>query len=488
MSAKVATITMRRALNDPALLGKVLDGESWQAWRVLLIAMMGEALTDEERPIFTKLTGREREPLQRVEEFWGIIGRRGGKSRAISALAVFLAVFRAPKNLAVGERPVVLCLAQNQKQAAVVLGYAAGIIEDTPLLATLIKNRTSDSIELTNGVAIEVRAASFRGIRGVTAAAVICDEIAFWYSSDGTSVNPAEEILNAVRPALASTGGPLFGISSPYARRGPMWEADKRHYGPNGDPLILVAHGASWDLNPSPQLKKFIDRAYESDPISAAAEYGAQHRSDLEAFVNLEAAEACVSLGVFERAPLSSQHYCGFVDPSGGSADSMTLGIAHLEGEVPILDAIREQKPPFSPEACVASFVETLKTYGVTKVHGDRYAGEWPRQQFRKHGIDYEPSERNRSEIYGELLPLINSGKCELLDDKKMITQLVSLERRTSRAGKDSIDHPPGQHDDRINAAAGAIVLASAGKQPMVISQEFLNNIRSLSRRPRYSF
>jgi hypothetical protein len=31
------------------------------------------------------------EPLERVEELWGIIGRRGGKTRAASALAVYLA-------------------------------------------------------------------------------------------------------------------------------------------------------------------------------------------------------------------------------------------------------------------------------------------------------------------------------------------------------------------------------------------------------------
>jgi hypothetical protein len=62
------TVTMRRALSDVALLGGVLDGESWQAWRVLLIASMGEALTDSERVTFTAMTGRACEPLQRVEE------------------------------------------------------------------------------------------------------------------------------------------------------------------------------------------------------------------------------------------------------------------------------------------------------------------------------------------------------------------------------------------------------------------------------------
>ena len=36
--------------------------------------------------------------------------------------------------------------------------------------------------------------------------------------------------------------------------------------------------------------------------------------------------------------------------------------------------------------------------------------------------------------------------------------QLSSLERRTARGGKDSIDHSPGMHDDIANAVAGALV------------------------------
>jgi hypothetical protein len=83
-------VTMRRALSDEPLLGGVLGGDSWLALRILLIAM-GEALTDEERAIFAKLTGREREPGERVDELWCVIGRRGGKSRAIAALLVYLA-------------------------------------------------------------------------------------------------------------------------------------------------------------------------------------------------------------------------------------------------------------------------------------------------------------------------------------------------------------------------------------------------------------
>ena len=342
-------MTMRRALSDPALLGSVLAGDSWRAWRILLIATMGEALDDEERAIFQSLTGRPVEPGERVDELWAVIGRRGGKSRAIAILIVFIAVFvDHSAMLVVGERPVVLCLAPSQKQAGVVFGYIAGILESVPMLAKLIASKTAETLALTNSIEIEVRTASFRNVRGVTAVAVVGDEAAFWYSEDSGSANPDTAILDALRPSLATTGGLLAVISSPYARRGAVYEAYARDYGEKGDPRILVARGASRAFNPSlPQ--KVVDRALERDAASASAEYLGLFRSDLEAFVNLEVVEACITPGIFERGPLPGVHYSAFCDPSGGSADSMTLAIVHRddgEGRV-ILDAVREAKPPF---------------------------------------------------------------------------------------------------------------------------------------------
>jgi hypothetical protein len=447
-------VPLRQALADPALLGTVLPGETWAAWRTLLIAAMGEPLTDEERETFTRLTGRPSEPLERVEELWGIVGRRGGKTRAGAVLSVYLAALCDHPNIAVGERPVSLFLGQNQKQAAVAFNYALGVLQHVPLLSELVTSTSADTISLTTGVDLMIRAASFRGLRGITCVNVIADEAAFW--RDDTSANPDVEILAAIRPSLATTCGPLIVLSSPYARRGALYEAYRRDYGSDGDPRILVAHGASRDFNPSlPQ--RVVDRAMERDPAAASAEYLGQFRSDLEAFVSRDAIEAVVSPGVHERAPLTGVQYRAFCDPAGGNGlDSMTLAISHEEGSRAIVDLIRERKPPFSPSAVVAEFAADLKRYRLTRVEGDRYAGSWPAESFLAHGITYVPSAKPKSDIYRDLLPLLNSGRVDLLDHEKLVTQLCSLERRTSRGGRDSIDHAPGAHDDVANAVAGA--------------------------------
>lgn len=83
--------SMREALEDPQIFGGVLPGETWQAWRVVLIASQGEPLTPEEREIYHLLSGREREPATPCKEVWGVVGRRGGKTRAFAVAAAYFA-------------------------------------------------------------------------------------------------------------------------------------------------------------------------------------------------------------------------------------------------------------------------------------------------------------------------------------------------------------------------------------------------------------
>jgi hypothetical protein len=104
-----------------------------------------------------------------------------------------------------------------------------------------------------------------------------------------------------------------------------------------------------------------------------------------------------------------------------------------------------ERRPPFSPEAVVEEFAAVLKAYGCLEVTGDRYAGEWPRKRFAAHGINYRPADQPKGDLYRDLLPLLNSGTVDLLDDRRLVAQLCGLERRTARGGRDSIDHGPGR-------------------------------------------
>lgn len=460
-------VPMRDALADPNLLGGAIHGDSWLPWRTLLIAAMGERLTDEERAVFTALTGRDVEPLEQVEEVWGIVGRRGGKTRAAGTLAAYVGgLCDHSEYLAPGERGVIPILAASVTQAGRAFMHAKGILQHSPVLAELIDgDPTADTIRLTSLVDIEVKPANFRTVRSITAVAAIADEIAFWQIEG--AANPDSEILNALRPSLATTGGPLFVISSPYAKRGELYATFKRDYGAAGDPVILVAKGASKTFN-STLPDRVIKRAYERDAAAASSEYGGEFRNDIQAFIDRDIVEACVSRGVHERPRQHGIQYRAFVDPSGGSNDAFTMAIGHSGTETAILDVVRERKPPFSPEATVSEFCTVLKAYGVTEVTGDRYAGEWPREQFRKHGIAYALAESPRSDLYRDMLPVLNSGKADLLDNSALVTQIVGLERRVARGGRESIDHAPNAHDDIANSVAGLLSLLAPKDGPTV--------------------
>jgi Terminase large subunit, ATPase domain len=433
--------------------------ESWQSWRSVLAVVDGTPERCADPDLVRRISGRETLPPGPFRELWGICGRRAGKSRITAAIAIHRACF-VPYQLAPGEIGTFVCLATDREQAKVVFRYVRSMIAAVPALLALVTRETQDEIEFGSlNTAIKVKTANYRALRGETLIGVSCDEMAYWQSED--AANPDEEILRAIRPAMMSVANALLVIiSSPYRRAGVLWKTYRQSFGTT-DARRLVIKADTLTMNPLADREE-IEQAYEEDPVSAAAEFGAEFRSDVDTFIAREVLDALIDPGVHERPPVVGMGYRAFVDPSGGSADSFTLAIGHSEDGREILDAVRERRPPFSPEQVVAEFAETLKSYRVSSVTGDRYAGEWPREQFRKHGIIYNPSERNKSEIYSAALPLMNSGRVRLLDDKT-IAQLAGLERRTSRVGKDSIDHAPGGHDDRANAVCGVLTMQAAG-------------------------
>jgi hypothetical protein len=443
-------------LDDPNVFPDVMQGPTWGPWRVAFKAMFGLPMADPERELFTRCTGRTGPPERQVAEFWAICGRRGGKTYALSVVACWLALFRDYRaHRRPGELVTVLLVAGDRVQARMAFRYIRGILRGAPMLERQIVRETSEEIELASGVLIEVATNSYRLIRGRTITALLADEVSFWHA-DGA--NPADEVLVAARPAMLSIPDSLLMVAStPYARRGPVWEAYRRYFGQD-DPATLVWSAPSLVMNPS-LPERLIQRAFEDDPASAAAEYDAQFRSDVQGFIGRAEVMACVMEGVRERARVANVTYRAFCDPSAGRSDSMALAIAHKEPDgTAMLDCVRVVQPPFVPASVAAEFSATLRSYGLAACVGDRFGGEWVSSEFRKHGVSYEPAPKAKSAYYQELLPMINSQQVALLDLAIVVNQLCALERRVGRGARDVVDHPPLQHDDAINCAAGALV------------------------------
>jgi hypothetical protein len=456
-------VNILQALDDPALFEPHFKGPSWNAWKAWLAALFALPMNDAALALYRAQTGREATPTAPFNEAALIVGRRGGKSRILALVAVYLATFRDyTPYLAPGEVATVAVIAADRRQARTIFRYASGLLRAVDLLSGLVENESGETITLTNRVVIEIATASFRVTRGYSYAAVLCDETAYWRSDD-TSANPDVEIFRAIRPGMSSIPGAiLLNASSPYRRAGLLWTTFQRHFGKDGV-RVLVWKADTATMNPKID-PAIIAEAYEDDPESAASEYGAEFRTDIADFIGRVVVDACVESGCYERpSAKAAGRYTAFLDAAGGSgSDSMTLGIAHTEDGIAILDAIRERKPPFSPDDVVSEFAALMKSYGVREATSDRWGGDWIGEAFRKHGITVQPSAKPKSDIYRELLPLLNGHRCSLLDNPRLTAQLCGLERRTARGGRDSIDHATGAHDDVANSAAGCLVAANA--------------------------
>ncbi|WP_428487214.1 hypothetical protein [Rhodopila sp.] len=455
------------ALTDPEMFGPHFRGTSWNAWRAFVAALFAAPMTTEQVALFRLYTGRTTAPATPFTEAALIVGRRGGKSRVLAFVAVALAVLRSyDEHLAAGEVATIGVLAQTQKQGRSIFRFVQGLLREIPSLRPMILDETQDTILLSNRVQIEIAAASFRSTRGYSYAAVLADEVAFWRSEE--SLNPDTEILRALRPGMASIPGSVLMLaSSPYGKKGALYNSFRRHYGKD-DARVLVWKAPTEAMNPriDPAI---IAEAYEEDPEAARAEYGAEFRDDLADFITREAIDAITMWGRHELPPEPGAEHQAFVDPSGGASDSFTLAIGHQAGDIGILDALLEIRPPFDPDVAVAECAALLKRYGITRIVGDHYAGLWPVARFAAHGITFEQSARGKSDIYADFLPLANAGRVELLDHKRLASQFVGLERRTGRSGKDSIAEPKGAHDDCANAAAGVLVGLDLDRRPAMV-------------------
>jgi hypothetical protein len=442
------------------------DLQTWAAWRGFLKALFGEELDHGELALFRECTGRQQPNPAGYDEAWLICGRRSGKSFILALIAGYLATFKDWRPyLAPGEAATIMVIASDRRQARTIFRYCRALLTGPAVLKEMVEREVSGEIELTNGVVIEIHTASYSAVRGYTVVALLLDELAF-FPTDTEAADPDEEVINAARPAMATVPGAMMLVaSSPYARRGALWNVYRRYWGGDGGPLVWRA--STRTMNPTvPQ--EFIDEQFERDPLSAAAEYGAEFRTDIANFVSREVVDAAVVSGRHELPRLGGVFYMAFVDAAGGSgSDSMTLAIGHSEGELGerrVLDLVREWVPPFSPDDVAYEATVTLASYDITEIRGDRYGGEWVAERFREHGISYEPAEKFKNDLYREFLPILNSGRAELLDHSRLIAQLCALERRSARGGRESIDHPPNGHDDIANAVAGVLTLAGIEK------------------------
>lgn len=459
-------------LDSPELTPGTFEGDSWEPWRAVLSGAFAIPMNKKRRELFSDLSGGRKPPKERVAELIVIAGRRSAKTNTTAGVAVYLATVGVAmeglaEKLKPGERGVVSCIAVDRSQAKVLFSYIAGIFDESPVLSGMVEKRNAESIELNNRITIEVATNSFRTVRGKTRIAALLDEACFF--ADENSSTPDVELYRALTPSLATTGGMLIVISSPWAKRGLVYRKWQKHYGEDSAD-VLVIQGATEQFNPTID-KRILENAKQDDSESYQSEWGGQFRNDISAFIDRDSIERLCRPEPMELPRSQKQRfYYGFVDPTGGgqsaNADEFTCCIGHVEQGVVVVDCLRALRG--RPADIIKEYSILLRSYGISEVSGDKYAGYFAHDEFEKYGIRYNFTDERRTGLYQFALGVINSGACELPPCEKMVNQFCNLERRVSRSGTEQIDHgtAKGSHDDRANAIAGLIYTARRVNAP----------------------
>jgi Phage Terminase len=472
-------VEIDRALADDRMLGAGLSSVgTWQTWLIALKAAFALPLTEAEREEFRAIAGERGLPKHRVRELWCVAGRRSGKSRMAAAVAIFLALFQKHR-LSPGERGMCLVIAGSVDQARTVFNYVRGFLEAAPALAREVVALRRQEIELRNGIVIAVHSNSYRTVRGRTLVAAIFDETAFW--RDESTATPDTEVYTAVLPSLATTDGMLIGISTPYRKFGLLYQKHRDHFGVDDDD-VLVVQGGSTVFNPT-LSDATIAAQRAADPTAAGAEWDAQFRSDIGAFLDDDLIDAAVEHGrPLELPPVGGVVYRAFVDASGGAVggDAYTIAIGHREGDVCVIDAVRGTSGKFDPQEVTKEYAELCTAYHVHTIVGDNYAREWVAGAWRGVGKEYTRSPQPKGAIYLECLPMFTRGLARLPDHARLVRELRMLERRTHRSGKDTVEHPRNGHDDYANVVCGVLNLLRPASVP-----EFKPTLPFVAGRPR---
>lgn len=453
-------ISIIQAIEDKNIFASYFDDlASWKNWMIVLKALFGLKLSKPEMKVFRKCTRLRKQPKDRIREIWIRSGRRSGKSRIIAVTAVYLGLFVDwSKHISRGEKPFIFVVSPNKDQGQIIMGYVKELLDLNDSLRRKVKHDKAESIELSNGITIAIKSASWRSTRGFSALAVILEEIC-WFRWETDSRLRDTEIYRSLKPTLATIPNSiLFAISSPHSFQGLMADKFRKHEGKRGN--VLCWKSSTVLMNPTFDVQE-VKQAYKDDPEFARSEYGAEWRRDISSLLDIEVVSNAIDRKIFERPFQKGIDYVGFIDPSGGKSDSFCSGLAYQDKETKkiVLAVLREAQPPFRPETIVEEYSKLFKNYGVTAILSDAYAGAWVESAFQNFGITVNRATMNKSDYYLNALPLFNNGSIRLLDQERLKNQLMSLERKTRSGSRDAVDNFHG-HDDLSNTACAVLVEA----------------------------
>lgn len=409
----------------------------------------------------------------------GVLGRRSGKSSAITAFAALYEILFGGHLAYVkpGQDVVVPYIAQDLATAKANMIFIALLANDVPLLAKQILTASRDRIDFKNGIIITPEPPAIKTGRGIAVPVVIMDEVGFWYRT-AEAANPDYEVQRAVSFAQAQfPRAKQFIISTPYTEEGLLYEywkagTDGRHLPPEDrleyDGALVIQSSTAAMENPVITRKK-LAQLQRQDPDAFIRESLCRFVSAISGFLPVELVERATRGHGKERTRLQNEEaglkpmYVAAMDPAFRH-DTFAFTIMHMEPDGTVVqDVLRTWTPDaklgqrIDPAAVLAEIGDLTKAWGLSVVYSDQYQLEALQQLALMHNfaiIGNDFTGKSKAKMYGSLLHLLRTDKLRLLDVPVIYQQLTQLQKKNNPMGSVQIAAPPGRHDDVASVIA----------------------------------
>lgn len=464
---RLEELTITEFVRHPLVLN---DQSQSEPQITILKSIYGMPLTEGQLEIYRRGTGRETYDAKPCEEATVIAGRRGGKT----TLAVYIALYEATRDhgLPEGQEGHIMIIAKDLKQAQGAFRSLRGKLLKSPVLSQLIRKSTRDEIILENNIVIGCFPPNHDSVRGRSLIAVICDEIAFW-SQGEWAASPAEEVLAALRPGMATVDDTkLIKISTPYGKIGPIWQEFTRR----AELDFPVWQLSSMEMNPTLKREK-LERERRRDEDKFRREYLAEFTDSVTNWIPPEFIDHSIVRGRAELPPCQDIRYVAALDAATRGSDFAFAIVHKMPDDRVIVDYVRTWTPsktkemPLLIEPILLQIRDALERYGTNQITGDQFYSDALRQQFLKMQIicsKFEFTTASRSGLFTNLRDLLTERKLELLDDPKLIAQLRNLRQEQRPSGYVDV-RPVGGKDDSAVVVALAVKIALNEVRPLSI-------------------
>jgi phage FluMu gp28-like protein len=325
----------------------------------------------------------------------------------------------------------------------------------------MIKRETLTLIEFKNGSIIYCLPAGDNGdnLRGFTADVVVIDEGA--YVSD--------EIFPVINPMLATTGGKLIIIGTP-------WGVNNQFYRIFTEPKKYGFSAYKFKSIDNPNIsEKFLEREKKSLPMMMyLQEYEAEFVDEADSYLPYNIVKGCINEDLQERdLPVKGfKYYMGF-DPSRHGSDDNVVVILEKSPTTTQVIYIKENVGGKSLSQ-QANYIQDLnKIFNFHKILIDETGmGGGLVDILKERGIPVEGvtfSIKSKEQIFNNLKMNMSMGRPKIPKNQKLIKQLTELKYEYSDSGYIKIYSPyKTGHDDYPTALALALYGMKAKTQDVL--------------------